>query len=125
MQDGASHSDLPLPSPSPDIKTDKKICEPSGCDSSDVKHNNVTGSLHDDQSQGLPVLQLSSPRLLPVTTAPAGILPIRPFPLLEFIESHELTLLLENLESSDEGTSFTCHFILHRLKILLVPYDTV
>ena len=113
MQEGAGDSDHALSSSSSDVKADKKICDPSRCESPEVEHITITKGIHDDQSQGPPDLQPLSPYFPPVATPPAESLPIRPFPLLEFLESHELTVLLASLEASDEGTFPICHVILH------------
>ena len=122
MKEGPCDRDQPLSSPSSDVKTDKSMGDSSRCDNSDMGNVNATEGFYDDQSQGLPVLQASSPYFSPVTTPPVEALPIRPFPLLDFLESHELTVLLASLEDSDEGTFHICHLIIHLLRTVLFPY---
>ena len=69
------------------------------------------GDPKDLQCPGHISLEPLSPSLTPVATTQGrpDPLPIRPFPLLEFLQSDELAVLQAMLEESDEGKNIN-HF---------------
>lgn len=78
-----------------------------------TSHSNDSNMAHaaenrcpsDLRDQSLPSVWPPPPRLTPVAASQSQVtsLPIRPFPLLEFLQSDELAVLQAALEDSDEG----------------------
>lgn len=75
-------------------------------DSTDVVHAPVTEGHNDNQCEDFTSLQPLSPLSYPVTPpqSQTEIDHIRPFPMLEFLESYELSILIAQLQDSDDGT---------------------
>ena len=68
----------------------------------DVGHHITTRNPDDSQCQGLPSLQTSSPRSV-ANAMPENILPIRPFPLLDFLQSDEFAFLQSIAADNHQG----------------------
>ena len=96
------------------------MCITHSIDDSEVDHVTVSQCLIDAQYQCLPSVPPPLPLLSAVSTqqSQGEILPIRPFPMQEFLDSHELSVLLSILDPSNDGTFFLDPIILHPLKFL-------
>ena len=103
---------------SSDQHTDQGIvCVTSRSDSSEVADVTVADYPVDIQCQVPSLLQSPLPLPPSVTTQQSqrDPLPIRPFPLQEFLESHELSVLMSALEGRDDGTSLIYPSVLRQL----------
>ena len=118
-QEAPGDSHYPQPLPSSDEHTDKETTWlANSVDGSEVTHDTVGRCVIHAQRQRLTSLQPPSPRLPTVTVQhhQGDSLAIRPFPLQDFLDSHELSVLLSILDPSNDGMSLNYTSIfLHQL----------
>ena len=115
-QEGAGDSNCSPSLLSSDEHTDKEaMCITNSVDGSEVDHATVAQCVIGAQCQSLPSVQPPPSRLSAVSTrqSQGEILPIRPFPMQEFLDSHELSVLLAILDPSNDGTFFIDPIVLH------------
>ena len=119
-QNDPGHRDYSLHLSSSDQHTDKgRICLTGRSNSLEVADVTVAEYPIDTQFQVPPSLESPSPLSPSLTTQQSqrDPLPIRPFPLQEFLESHELSVLISALAGSDDGTRLIHSSILRQLRL--------
>ena len=111
-QEGVGDSKYSTSHPS---SAEETMCITHSIDDPEVDHVTVAQCLIDAQCQCLPSVRPPLPLLsaVPTQQSQGEILPICPFPMQEFLDSHELSVLLSILDPSNDGTFFLDPIILH------------